>query len=141
MIRLLIPFLVAASVPSLGLAEMVTTTKMVRPQSIISAGDLALAPETIPGAFASMSEVVGLEARVALYPGRPIRAGDVGPPALVDRNDLITIVYSRGGLEIETVGRSLGRAGAGEALRVLNMESRTMVSGRVTESGRVAVGN
>ncbi|NRA98516.1 MAG: flagellar basal body P-ring formation protein FlgA [Rhodobacteraceae bacterium] len=140
MTRLAIAIAVLAA-PSQAKADFVTTTKMVRPEAIITAADIVLGEEDVAGAFSSLAQVVGLEARVALYPGRPIRPGDIGPPALINRNDLVTLVFRKNGLEIETMGRSLGRAGAGEFVRALNVGSKSTVTGQVTESGRVLVGN
>ena len=46
-------------------------------------------------------------ARVTLYPDRPIRPGDLAPPALVDRNQIVTLEYAAGPLVILTEGRAL----------------------------------
>ena len=50
---------------------------------------------------------------MAIYAGRPVRPGDLGPPALVERNQLVPLVYQPGGLAISTEGRALGRGGGG----------------------------
>lgn len=117
----------------------VVTTQLVRPLAILRPADLALAPGGPAGGYADPAELVGLEARVALYPGRPIRRGDVGPPALVERNGLVELVFVRGGLTILAEGRALGRAGFGEIVRAMNLASRNTVSGRVGADGRVHV--
>ncbi len=117
----------------------VVATQLVRPQAILRPADLALAPGGPAGGYADPAELVGLEARVALYPGRPIRRGDVGPPALVERNGLVELVFVRGGLTILAEGRALGRAGFGEIVRAMNLASRNTVSGRVGADGRVHV--
>ena len=80
-----------------------------------------------------------MEARVALYAGRPIRRGDVRPPALIGRNDLVELVYRTRGLEIVAAGRSLARGGVGEKITVLNTSSRRRVLGQVLPNGRVLV--
>ena len=94
----------------------------------------------MPEAFADPAAVLGQEARVAIYAGRPVLAGDIGPPALVERNQTVTLVYSRGALTILAEGRSLGRGGAGDSLRAMNIASRTTVTGRVAGDGTVHVG-
>lgn len=113
--------------------------RTIRAQSLIAPADLALIEGTMPGGFTSPEEVLGLEARVAIYAGRPILPGDVGPPALIERNQTVTLIYRRGPLTIVAEGRALGRGGAGDSLRAMNIASRTTVTGRVAEDGSVLV--
>ena len=81
----------------------------------------------IAGGFADVHELIGMETRVVLYAGRPILRGDVGPPAIVQRNQIVPLIYSGGGLRIVTEGRALGRGAAGETIRIMNLTSRTTV--------------
>lgn len=120
-------------------AEILVPVRTIRAKEIVTAEDLALKSADVLGALSDPSEVIGKEARVALYAGRPVRAGDVGPPAIVERNDLVTIRFTRGGLTIMTEGRSLGRGADGEAIRVMNLSSRTTVTGRIASDGTVEV--
>jgi flagella basal body P-ring formation protein FlgA len=83
---------------------------------------------------------VGMEARVAIYAGRPVRAQDLGAPALVERNQLVPLIYLSGGLAISTEGRALARGAAGEVIRVMNLSSRNTVNGRVGPDGAIYVG-
>lgn len=119
-------------------AEQVEPVRVIRPQEIIAPEDVVLrsGPQS---SSVTLDAVIGREARVALYPGRPIRAGDIGTPAVIERNQLVPLVYVRGGLRIETEGRALVRAGPGEFVRVMNLSSRATVTGRVTKTGRVEV--
>ncbi|SIO31893.1 flagellar basal body P-ring formation chaperone FlgA [Vannielia litorea] len=121
-------------------AEMVVATRTIPAGSVLEAPDMALREGSATGAVAHPDEALGLEARVALYPGRPIRAADLGPPALIERNQLVTLVYRRSGLLIATEARALGRAGAGDIVKVMNLASRSTVTGQVDAAGRVIVG-
>lgn len=120
-------------------AEIAVPVRIIRPTEIIGSGDLTHAVSDTPGALTDADAVIGQEARVALYPGRPIRPGDVGPPAVVGRNDLVALVYSRGGLRIATEGRALGRGAVGDAIRAMNMTSRITVTGRILDDGSIEV--
>lgn len=120
-------------------AEIVVPARTIRAREIIAAGDLVLKSQQMSGAVAAMHEAVGMEARVALYPGRPIRRSDIGPPAIVDRNALVQLVFRRGALIISTEGRALGRGGAGDRIRVMNLASRATVSGRILPDGTIEV--
>lgn len=120
-------------------AEILVPVRTIRAREIVAAEDLVVKSADVSGALSDPGQVVGLEARAVLYPGRPIRPGDVGTPAIIDRNDLVTLIYSQGGLRIETEGRALGRGGAGEMVRVLNSASRTTITGRIRADGRIEV--
>jgi flagella basal body P-ring formation protein FlgA len=120
-------------------ADILVPVRMIRAREIVAAADLIPDPATIAGALSDPADLIGQEAQVALYPGRPIRPGDVGPPALVDRNDLIVLVFRRGGLSILADGRSLGRGAVGDRIRAMNMDSRVTVSGRILADGTVEV--
>ncbi|GGH58670.1 flagellar basal body P-ring formation protein FlgA [Frigidibacter albus] len=122
-------------------AEMLVAARTIRAQALIGPADLARAEGTMPEAFADPAVVLGQEARVAIYAGRPILAGDIGPPALVERNQTVTLVYRRGALTILAEGRALGRGGAGDSLRAMNIASRTTITGRVAADGTVHVGS
>jgi flagella basal body P-ring formation protein FlgA len=121
-------------------AETLVAARTVRAQSILTPDDLAVIAEAVPGTLGTPEEAVGLEARTILYQGRPIRPTDVGPAAIVERNALVVLVYQSGALTITAEGRALGRGGPGDALRVMNLVSRTAVTGTVAPDGRVIVG-
>jgi flagellar basal body P-ring formation protein FlgA len=121
-------------------ADTLVPTRTIRAQALIGPDDVVIVAAPVPGALTHPDQAVGQEARVALYPGRPIRPGDLGPPALVDRNATVMLTYAAGGLTITAEGRALARAAAGEEVRVMNLASRSIVHGRVTADGRVTVG-
>ena len=121
-------------------AETLVPSRTIRAQDIIAAEDLLVIARTTPGALSDPLEAVGLEARTTLYANRPIRPGDIGAPALIDRNQIVPLNYVTGGLRILTEGRALARGGAGDVIRVMNLSSRTTVSGRIAADGSVHVG-
>ncbi|MDE9450073.1 flagellar basal body P-ring formation protein FlgA [Aliiroseovarius sp. Z3] len=119
--------------------DTVVTTRNIRANVVITAQDLKLVPSDLPGGFQFIEDVVGQEARVVLYSGRPVMVNDIGPPALVERNQIVTLAYVSGPLTILAEGRSLGRAGVGDHVRILNLSSRTTVTGSVLADGTVSV--
>lgn len=122
-----------------ALADYPVPARTIRAKEIVTSADLVAKPGEAPGALTDPALIVGQEARAALYPGRPIRPGDIGPPAVVDRNDLVTLVYVRGGLRIVTEGRALGRGAVGETIRAMNSASRTTISGQIQADGSIRV--
>lgn len=133
---LLTPAVAAAETAAVSLVA----TRMIRAQTVLSAEDVTAVEAAIPGALTDVSDAVGLEARVTLYPGRPVRHGDLGPPALIDRNATVPLAYRAGGLTIMAEGRALERAGVGDRLRVMNLASRSTVVGRLGADGIVEFG-
>lgn len=121
-------------------SETLVAARTIRSQAILGPGDVAVIDKSVPGALTDAAEVVGLEARVVLYAGRPIRPGDVGPAAIVERNQIVTLIYRQGALSILADARALGRAGVGDAVRVMNLASRSTVTGIVRGDGTVTVG-
>lgn len=120
-------------------ADVIVATRTLRPQTVVTAADLAIRPGDIAGVPSDPAELIGLETRVALYAGHPVRRDDVGEPAVVDRNEIVPLLFERGGLTIQVVGRALARAGAGDRLRVMNLDSRTVVWGSAQPDGTVIV--
>lgn len=104
--------------------------------TVLSAADIALDPAAtgIDPALA-----VGQQTRVAVYAGRPIGAGQLAPPTLVSRNQVVTLRYERAGLSIETEGRALGAGGEGAVIRVMNLSSRATLNARVNADGTLSV--
>lgn len=85
-------------------AEAVSAARAIRAQTVISAADLELVDQDVPGAVLRVEDAAGLEARVTLYPGRPILLSQIGPPAIVERNQMVQMVYARGPLAISAEG-------------------------------------
>lgn len=131
-------FLSVLALPAM--AESLIATRVIRAQTVLSGQDITLVAAEIPGALTEPGAALGLEARVTLYPGRAIRAQDLGPPALIDRNQIVTLLYRAGGLGISTEGRALARGGIGDTIQVMNLSSRTVLIGRIANDGTVHVG-
>lgn len=133
--------ILALTMPAAAVADTVVAARTLRAGTVLTGEDLALIADDVPGALASLDDALGQEARVNLYAGRPIRAGEVGPPAIVERNQIVTLVYDQSGLTIATDGRVLDRGGVGDRIRVMNLQSRSTVTGTVGEDGNVYVTN
>ncbi len=126
--------------PQMAMADSLIATRTIRAQSVLEEADITLVAAEIPGALSVSADAIGQEARITLYAGRAVRAEDLGPPATVERNQIVPLSYSVGSLSITTEGRALLRGGTGDTIRVMNLASRTTVSGRIADDGRVLVG-
>ena len=121
-------------------ADSLVATRPIRAASTITAQDVTLVEAEIAGALTDVAAAVGQEARVAIYPGRPVRAADLGPPAVIERNQIVPLAYRTGSLTILTEGRALARGGVGDVIKVMNLASRTTVSGLIGPDGLIDVG-
>lgn len=132
MIRLVF---ILASVAGAADADTVVAARTIPAQSTIMPEDVVLNSRDISGGVSDVNDIIGMEARVALFAGRPIRPGDIGFPAVVERNQLIPLLYEQNGLLITTEGRALGRAGPGDRIRVMNVSSRSTVTAQIGADG------
>jgi flagellar basal body P-ring formation protein FlgA len=96
-------------------------------------------PKTEGGAIADMAEVVGRAARNQLHPGQPLHAADLMKPEVVQRNDVVTIVYQAPGVVLTLRGQAQDAGAIGDSIGVLNVESKRVVQGVVSAPGRVTV--
>ena len=126
---------VACLAPMAVTADTLVASRTIPAQTLIGPDDLVLKPIDVSGGTDDPLLLIGMETRTSLYAGRPVRPADVGAPALIERNQIIPLIYDIGGLRIATEGRALGRAGEGEAIRVMNLSSRATVTAWVSADG------
>ena len=120
-------------------ADSVVATRLIPAQTLVSAEDITLVEADIPGAATDPAEVAGRALRSIVYPGHAVRLADLTSATEIDRNQSVTLVFRKGPLTITTEGRALGRGGMGDTIRVLNLESRKTVVGRIMAGGTVVV--
>jgi flagella basal body P-ring formation protein FlgA len=80
----------------------------------------------------------GLAARSNLQAGHILRAVDLTRPDLVQRNDIVTLTYSAPGITLTMRGKALDNGAEGDAISVLNEQSKRTLQGIVTGPGRVS---
>ena len=83
--------------------------------------------------------LIGMRTRRSLVPGTLLRPQYVERPPLVDRGDAVTLRIQRGALRIEARGKAKERGNAGDSVRVVNVDSQKIVTGRVARDGSVIV--
>jgi len=124
--------------PAFG--QSVVALSGIRAQTVITAQMVALAEADTLGAYTALDQVIGMEARVNIYPGRAIMLDALGAPAILERNQNVVMRFTRGALTIYSEGRVLARAGVGERVQVMNMDSKAVIFGRVGADGVIEVG-
>jgi len=68
-----------------------------------------------------------------------MHAGDVRPADGVERKALVRLPYTTPFISIQADGRALDRGAPGDRIRVMNLSSRSTVSGTVMPNGSVEV--
>lgn len=111
-------------------ASSLTASEVIRAGQVVTAANTAHEGQGEGG-------LIGREARRTLYPGQAVTLENTRPARLVSRNQIVTLKYISGGLEISTTGRAMNEAALNEPVSVLNLQSRQMVQGIVQETGWV----
>ena len=133
--------LVLALLPAVANAESVVALRTIPAKSLVSSADIGLVDAAIDGAITEVEQALGLEVKSTIYAGRPLRRSDLISPTLVERNQTVRLIYSAGSLTIFADGRALERGADGDVIRVMNLSSKTTVSGKIAPDGRIIVGD
>jgi flagella basal body P-ring formation protein FlgA len=83
--------------------------------------------------------VLGQRMRRSVRAGRPFRLSQIESVPLVERGDRVMILLESGSLKIQAIGRAQEAGAIGEWIRVLNVDSKREISGRVDHQGAVHV--
>jgi len=80
-------------------------------------------------------DLIGMTAQRALTAERPIRSYDIAPPIVVERGELVSLMYEVGALTLTVQARALENAEAGAFIRFVNLQSNRTVEAQVTGPG------
>ncbi|MTI06253.1 flagellar basal body P-ring formation protein FlgA [Roseibium denhamense] len=86
-------------------------------------------------------QITGMVAKRTLLPGQPVPLNAVDKPMLVKRGEPARLVFQEQGLIIIMQVEALQNGGAGSFVRVRNIDSGLVVSGRVQNDGSIRVEN
>ena len=84
-------------------------------------------------------DIVGQAARRTLRAGQPLYASDLRAPVIVAKGSNVTMTYRTKAMVLTTIGKALEDGGQGEAIRVLNTQTNTVIDATVEGSGMVVV--
>ena len=85
----------------------------------------------------SREAAVGKVARRTLLEGKPIPVNSIRDPYLVIKNKNALVVFEEGGLTITTNAMALENGGAGDFVKLRNIDSGTEIRGTVAPDGTV----
>ena len=80
-----------------------------------------------------------MQVRRQLRAGQAIRTADLAKPDLVQRDQNVTLIYEAAGLYLTVRGKALENGTEGDAVNVMNLQSKRTVSGIVIGRGQVAI--
>lgn len=91
------------------------------------------------GYSTNMNEVLGLVTRRSLTPGMVLTDGMVTKPLLIKRGNMVNIVAYIGNMEVVATGQAMQDGNEGQLIRVQNINSTKIISGKVVDGDTVQV--
>lgn len=118
-----------------AIAESILVSKTIHAGTIITKRHIVLKEVSIEGVYSDPSQVIGLRSNEILYSGQPILYGQLSEAILISRNEVIRLFAYYGNISIEVQGRALRAGSKNEIIEVMNLESRKILSAKVTDLG------
>lgn len=121
------------------IAPMFTAARQLEFGKILEPGDISFKTsscrsESIPG---SLEDLLGLKLKRPLETGEPICGCDVEPVFLVKRGERVRFYSRAGTVTIETMAKALDSGALNDVIRVVNLDSRRVITGQVVGKGVV----
>lgn len=85
------------------------------------------------------NDLVGMTPRRSLVSNHPVLTGDIEAPQLVDRGEIVTMVFNEGGLQLTAQGKALEKGAKGDRIKVVNTSSSKTVVAEVTNDKEVTL--
>ncbi|MGD9311101.1 MAG: flagellar basal body P-ring formation chaperone FlgA, partial [Desulfosarcina sp.] len=125
------------------LADVVTVVQPLGKHQHIQLEDLSIQRRDLSDLTADtvkrLEDALGYRTTRMIYPNTVLRSGMVALPPLVKRGDLVKIVANAGPMTITATGMVKQQGRKGDMVRVMNTDSKRVISARVTGPGAVTV--
>jgi len=126
-----------------SLAPAVVASRDLRRGEALTADDLMIVDRDegrMPkDAIGEISQAIGLRMKRSVREGRVVQHQQLEGVPVVERGDRVRLVLRTGLIEIRAIGRSKEAGAAGDWIRVVNLDSKRELSGRVDRNGLVHV--
>lgn len=126
------------------LVDVVVTNRTLERGQAVGASDVTLerrARDLVPAeAVYDGMPLDGRVARRAIAPGTLLRAADLVRPEIVQKGELVTVVYEGPGISLALRAKANEAGALGDTVTVLNPQSKKTLQATVTGPGRVSVG-
>ena len=118
-------------------AHSLVKGRVITPEDLAySSRDRAASP---PDVARDLESIVGLRAKRSISGDQLVRNGDFESVPIVERGDRVTLVLIQGPLLIQSAGLARETGAMGDWIRVVNLDSKRELTGRVDREGRVHV--
>ncbi len=109
---------------------------------IVGAADLQWSSEAVAASDspADPSAVVGKAARWALRAGAPVETRELDNPKVVRRSEMIDVAFQDDGVTLVLQAKALSDAAVGDAVEVMNTQSKKVIEAVVSGPGQAVVG-
>jgi flagella basal body P-ring formation protein FlgA len=125
------------------MADVVTVVQPLGKHQHIQLEDLSIQRRDLSDLTADtvkrLEDALGCRTTRMIYPNTVLRSGMVALPPLVKRGDLVKIVANAGPMTITATGLVKQQGRKGDMVRVMNTDSKRVISARVTGPGAVTV--
>jgi flagella basal body P-ring formation protein FlgA len=88
---------------------------------------------------ATRDRVIGMQAKRQLRAGQALRPADLAKPDLVQRDQIVTLIYEASGLHLTLRGKAIEAGTEGDTVNVMNLQSKRTMAGIVTGRGEVTI--
>jgi len=125
------------------MAEIPVLRRRMNPGEVISRADIdwlsTRADRMAQNSLIELDDIVGLSPRRSIGPGQAIRAGDLEIPVTVAKKSLVTVHLVTANMTLTVRGRAMENGSMGEAIRVMNTKSNSVITAVVRGPGEVEV--
>jgi flagella basal body P-ring formation protein FlgA len=87
----------------------------------------------------SLDQVVGMAAKRSISEDAILHDNDLEKAKIIDRNEMVLIVYETPALTVTTRGKALAGGAMGDVIDVMNLQSKHTIQATIVGSGKVAV--
>lgn len=91
------------------------------------------------GTLLKEEDIVNMTPRRVTVAGKPLISNDLEQPRMVERGDVITLIFADGPMQLTVKGKSLQTGAVGDTIRVSNTDSNKNLQGIVTAHREVTI--
>jgi flagella basal body P-ring formation protein FlgA len=123
--------------------EVVTVARAIERGTVLRESDVMIdrrpRNEMTRDTIIDRAKAIGLAARTALQPGRALHNAELMKPEVIQRNDAVTLMFEMPGIRLTVRGKAVESGAEGDAIAVLNEQTKRTIQGVVVGPGRVVV--
>ncbi len=87
----------------------------------------------------SGKEMIGREAVRTIRTGNPVSTRDITVPDIVDKGDLVPMIYRTEYMELKTSGKAMESGAEGDVIRIKNVKSGKIIQAMLRDNGEAVV--